>query len=51
MLWDLDRPLETDSEVQLIMFDSEQGKEVYWHSTAHILGEAMERRWVMLLTI
>jgi len=45
VLWDLDRPLETDSEVQLIMFDSEQGKEVYWHSTAHILGEAMERRY------
>ncbi|XP_052017219.1 threonine--tRNA ligase 2, cytoplasmic isoform X1 [Apodemus sylvaticus] len=41
-LWDLDRPLEGDSTVELLMFDSEEAQAVYWHSSAHILGEAME---------
>jgi threonyl-tRNA synthetase len=58
-LWDLDRPFEKDSTLQLIKFDDEQGKtgermtsvlnrresvgkQVFWHSTAHIMGEAME---------
>ncbi|PNF23766.1 Threonine--tRNA ligase, cytoplasmic, partial [Cryptotermes secundus] len=42
-LWDLDRPLEKDSKLQLLKFDDEEGQQVFWHSTAHILGEAMER--------
>ncbi|XP_043194710.1 threonine--tRNA ligase 1, cytoplasmic-like isoform X1 [Amphibalanus amphitrite] len=42
-LWDLDRPLEGDASLQLLKFDSDEGKYVFWHSTAHILGEAMER--------
>uniref|UniRef100_A0A9L0JT40 threonine--tRNA ligase n=1 Tax=Equus asinus TaxID=9793 RepID=A0A9L0JT40_EQUAS len=41
-LWDLDRPLEGDSTLELLMFDSEEAQAVYWHSSAHILGEAME---------
>ncbi|XP_039090980.1 threonine--tRNA ligase 2, cytoplasmic isoform X2 [Hyaena hyaena] len=41
-LWDLDRPLEGDSTLQLLMFDNEEAQAVYWHSSAHILGEAME---------
>ncbi|XP_053127906.1 threonine--tRNA ligase 2, cytoplasmic isoform X5 [Hemicordylus capensis] len=41
-LWDLDRPLEGDSALELLMFDSEEAQAVYWHSSAHILGEAME---------
>uniref|UniRef100_H2YMU9 threonine--tRNA ligase n=1 Tax=Ciona savignyi TaxID=51511 RepID=H2YMU9_CIOSA len=41
--WDLDRPLEADVKLQLLKFDDEEAKAVYWHSTAHILGEAMER--------
>lgn len=42
VLWDLDRPLEGDSTVELLMFDNEEAQAVYWHSSAHILGEAME---------
>ncbi|KAH0501352.1 putative threonine--tRNA ligase 2, cytoplasmic [Microtus ochrogaster] len=42
ILWDLDRPLEGDSTVELLMFDNEEAQAVYWHSSAHILGEAME---------
>ncbi|XP_069796581.1 threonine--tRNA ligase 1, cytoplasmic-like isoform X3 [Narcine bancroftii] len=42
VLWDLHRPLETDSHVELLPFRSEAGKAVYWHSSAHVLGAAME---------
>ncbi|XP_042331389.1 threonine--tRNA ligase 1, cytoplasmic-like [Sceloporus undulatus] len=41
-LWDLDRPMEGDSTLELLVFDSEEAQAVYWHSSAHILGEAME---------
>lgn len=41
-LWDLERPLEGDCSLQLLKFDHPEGKEVFWHSTAHCLGEAME---------
>ncbi len=42
-VWDLDRPLEDDCSLQLLKFDDDEGKAVFWHSSAHILGEAMER--------
>ncbi|XP_047593760.1 threonine--tRNA ligase 2, cytoplasmic isoform X1 [Lutra lutra] len=41
-LWDLDRPLEGDSVLELLTFDNEEAQAVYWHSSAHVLGEAME---------
>lgn len=43
VLWDLDRPLEKSCKLQLLKFDDEEAQQVYWHSTAHVLGEAMER--------
>ncbi|CAG5130135.1 unnamed protein product [Candidula unifasciata] len=43
VLWDLDRPFEKDSSLQLFKFDDPEGKYVFWHSSAHILGEAMEQ--------
>ncbi|XP_077569731.1 threonine--tRNA ligase 1, cytoplasmic [Stigmatopora nigra] len=42
-LWDLDRPLERDCSLEILRFDNEDAQAVYWHSSAHILGEAMER--------
>ena len=42
-VWDLDRVLEGDVKLELIKFDDEEGQAVFWHSSAHILGEAMER--------
>lgn len=42
-VWDLDRPLEADCSLQLLKFDDEEAQAVYWHSSAHIMGEAMER--------
>ena len=41
-LWDLLRPLEGDCELLLHKFDGARGKQVFWHSSAHILGEALE---------
>jgi threonyl-tRNA synthetase len=42
-LWDLSRPLEGDAEVQFLSFEDSEGQQVFWHSTAHMLGEACER--------
>lgn len=43
VLWDLDRPLEGDCNLELLKFDDPEATAVFWHSSAHILGEAMER--------
>lgn len=40
---DLTRPFEQDSTLELIKFDTPEGKHVFWHSSAHVLGEALER--------
>ncbi|KAK6051387.1 threonine--tRNA ligase, partial [Cooperia oncophora] len=42
-VWDLDRPFEGDATLQLLKFDDDEAKQVFWHSSAHVLGEAMER--------
>ncbi|KAG5657209.1 hypothetical protein KAF25_001798 [Fusarium avenaceum] len=44
-LWDLTRPLEKSCKLELLDFDHTEGKKVFWHSSAHILGEAAERRF------
>lgn len=43
VVWDLDRPLEIDCTLELLKFEDEEAQAVYWHSSAHIMGEAMER--------
>lgn len=48
-LWDLDRPLEASCNLKLLKFDDEEAQAVFWHSTAHIMGEAMERLYGGLL--
>ncbi|KAL6839149.1 hypothetical protein ACP4OV_031040 [Aristida adscensionis] len=42
-LWDMGRPLEGDCELKLFKFDSDEGRDTFWHSSAHILGESLER--------
>lgn len=49
-LWDLNRPLESDCNVVLVKFSSPEGKSVFWHSSAHALGEACECEFGSLLT-
>ncbi len=43
VVWDLDRPLEKSCSLQLLKFEDEEAQQVFWHSSAHILGEAVER--------
>ncbi|KAM7054232.1 threonine--tRNA ligase, mitochondrial isoform 4-T4 [Molossus nigricans] len=42
-LYDLERPLETDSDLKFLTFDSAEGKAVFWHSSTHVLGAAAEQ--------
>lgn len=49
-LWDLDRPLEYDCRVSYIPFTSAEGRNVFWHSSAHVLGEAAECQYRCLLS-
>ncbi|TKY90330.1 hypothetical protein EX895_000328 [Sporisorium graminicola] len=44
-LWDLERPLEADCKLELFDFESPEGKRVFWHSSAHVLGEACEKHY------
>ena len=50
-LWDLQRPLETDCSLQLLTWDSPLSKSVFWHSSAHILGAALEQLYGVYLAM
>ncbi|CAN6477598.1 unnamed protein product [Victoria cruziana] len=50
-LWDMTRPLEGDCQVELFKFDSNEGRDTFWHSSAHILGESLEREYGCKLCI
>ncbi len=41
-LVDLNRPLRQSGKLQLLSWDEAQGKEVYWHSTSHIMAHAIK---------
>ncbi|HEY1045077.1 MAG TPA: threonine--tRNA ligase [Bacteroidia bacterium] len=36
------RPITTDSELTLLKWDDKEGKNTFWHSSAHLLAEAIE---------
>ncbi len=42
-LKDLDTPLRDGMNIQTFGFDSEEGKSVFWHSTAHLMAQAIKR--------
>ncbi|KAI0342429.1 threonyl-tRNA synthetase [Trametopsis cervina] len=44
-VWDLERPLEKSCSVELLDFEHPEGKRVFWHSSAHVLGESAERHY------
>jgi len=41
-VWDLNRPIEFDSSIVLHKFDTPEGKHAFWHSSAHLMAEALE---------
>ncbi|KAG6654472.1 hypothetical protein CIPAW_05G147900 [Carya illinoinensis] len=51
VLWDMTRPLEDDCELKLFTFDSDEGRDTFWHSSAHILGESVEQEYGCKLCI
>jgi len=50
-LWDLTRPLEGDCLLELKTFEDPEGKMVFWHSSAHVLGECLECEYGVKLCI
>ncbi len=40
--WDLTRPILEDSSLKLLKWDDEEGKHAYWHSSAHLMAEALQ---------
>ncbi|WP_289833645.1 threonine--tRNA ligase [Parabacteroides goldsteinii] len=40
--WDLSRPIMQDSTVKLLKWDDEEGKHAFWHSSAHLMAEALQ---------
>ena len=41
-VWDSGRPILTDATVQLLTWQDTEGKSTFWHSSAHLLAEALE---------
>lgn len=41
-IWDATRPIHSDARVQLLTWNDEDGKSAMWHSSAHIMAEAIE---------
>ncbi len=40
---DLRTPITTDSKVEILTFDDEEGKKAFWHTASHILAQAVKR--------
>ncbi|MDE6449823.1 MAG: TGS domain-containing protein, partial [Muribaculaceae bacterium] len=40
--WDLARPVEMDATVKLFKWEDPEGKHAFWHSSAHLLAEALQ---------
>lgn len=41
-IWDADRPIQKDSTIKLLTWNDDDGKATFWHSSAHLMAEALE---------
>lgn len=41
-VWDLNRPIHNDAKIKLHTWDDKEGKATMWHSSAHLMAEAIE---------
>jgi threonyl-tRNA synthetase len=41
-VWDLTRPIFADASLQLLKWDDDEGKHAFWHSSAHLMAEALQ---------
>ncbi|MGP1460809.1 MAG: threonine--tRNA ligase [Bacteroides sp.] len=42
VVWDLTRPIDHDATVKIHTWEDPEGKHAYWHSSAHLMAEAIE---------
>lgn len=42
-VWDLTRPITRDASVKLHKWEDEEGRHAFWHSSAHLMAEALEK--------
>lgn len=40
--WDLTRPITHDADIKLFTWDDDEGKHAFWHSSAHLMAEALQ---------
>ena len=41
-VWDLARPISQDAAIKLFKWEDEEGKHAFWHSSAHLMAEALQ---------
>ena len=41
-VYDLTRPIKTDAEIKLHKWEDDEAKHVFWHSSSHLMAEALE---------
>jgi threonyl-tRNA synthetase len=41
-VWDLSRPINKDASIKFLTWEEESGKSTFWHSSAHLMAEAVE---------
>ena len=42
MEWDISRPICSDGEIKLFKWEDPEGKHAFWHTSAHLLAEALQ---------
>lgn len=40
--YDLSRPIKSDATIKIVTFDDDEGRDIFWHSSAHLMAEAVE---------
>lgn len=43
--WDISRPINEDAAIKLFKWEDAEGKHAFWHSSAHLLAEALQELW------
>lgn len=44
-VWDLNRPIYEDATIKFLTWEEKDAKSTFWHSTAHLMAEAIEERF------
>lgn len=44
-VWDATRPIDEDASIRLLTWEDDEGKATFWHSSAHLMAEALEAEY------